>query len=131
MTLDSGRENDNAEEGDERQQWNTHFSVEYSNSMFNDAIKYCRYFKNKARAIAYAETIRQRFRCVWLLECGSYETNAAGHRRRSWIYFWWSPAVVPEWGSPPDAGWGRPINTRSSVRYQPEPLLSPNIDDLV
>ena len=117
------------EEGNEQEGWDTRFRVDHSHSVFNDTTRYERYFASKERALDYAEAIRHRFRCVWLLERGYYEINAAGHGRRSWIYFWWSPAVVPEWGSPPDTGWGRPMNTRSSVRYQPEPL--PNIDDLV
>jgi hypothetical protein len=50
MTLDSGRENDNVDEGDEQKRWDTHFCVEYSNSMFDDAISYCRYFTIKASA---------------------------------------------------------------------------------
>lgn len=129
MTLDSRHKADMSAEGDEQERWDTRYQVKYSNSVFNDANQYCRYFTTKSYADEYAETIRNRFRSVWLLERGSYGTNATGSRRKSWINIWWSPAVVREWGDPPDPGWGRPIGRRSLVRYQPEPW--PNVDDLV
>jgi hypothetical protein len=131
MPLDNWYKADMSAKGGEQERWDTRFQIKYSNSVFGDANQYCRYFTIKSDAHEYAETIRNRFPCVWLLERGSYGTNDTGSRRKSWINIWWSPAVVQDWGDPPDQGWGRPIHMRSSVRYQPEPpVLSPNLDDL-
>lgn len=124
MVLDIRYNADITAEGSEQERWDTRFQVKCSNSIFNDANKYDRYFTIKSHADEYVEKMRNKYPCIWLLERGYY-------RKKTWINIWWSSTVVREWGDPPDRGWGRPIDMRSSVRYQPEPpVLSPNLDDL-
>jgi hypothetical protein len=112
-----------AEDGNEQERWDTHFRVEYSHTAYNDAIRHQRYFTTKPDALDYADGLKNGFQCVWLLERG-YREDAG--RMREWFYFWWSHSVTEMrgWEILPNPGWGRPINSRSSVRYKPggEPI---------
>jgi hypothetical protein len=76
-------------------------------------------FRLHEDAIEFAENMLKQHRFVWLSEYGIYR-NRGGRRLTSWIYYWWSPAVAKtEWGTCPDAGWGRPHGLRSLIKYEP------------
>jgi hypothetical protein len=76
-------------------------------------------FRLHEDAIEFAENILKQHRFVWLSEYDIYR-NRGGRRLTSWIYYWWSPAVAKtEWGTCPDAGWGRPHSRKSLIKYEP------------
>jgi hypothetical protein len=89
----------------------------YSNAGYHDIHE--KRFDTQKEAVEVAEASMKRYRFVWLSELGEYQT-----RKGKWItgpvYYWWSSAVSEtDWGGSPDAGYGRPADSKHLAPYRP------------
>jgi hypothetical protein len=91
--------------------------VEYAHTVYGHGS--VKSFQTQSEAVEFAESIMERFRCIWLVEWAEYQTGA-GKWKWGYVYYWWSTAVTAsEWGERPDAGYGRPARRKYPVPYRP------------